>query len=152
MQLTAVEDIAAPIDRVFAQLTEFEAIERQALRRGIEVRRQYEGAAPAPGEGWDARFRFRGKEREARIRLEEMDAPNAMRFAGVSGGLETMTSIDLVALSPTRTRVSVELQLLPRTLSARLLVQSFKLARGNLLKRFRVRMAGFARDIETRLA
>lgn len=152
MQLSAVEDIAAPIEQVFEQLTEFDAIERQALRRGVDVRRQFVGDSPKNGEGWSARFRFRGKDREAKITVAEIDAPTFLRFFGISGGLETNTDIELVALSRSRTRVNVTVQFVPKTLSARLLVQSFKLARGTLSKRFRVRMAEFAKHIETRQA
>lgn len=152
MQITATEDIAASIDHVFAELTDYAALERQALRRGIDVRRRFKGTAPEIGEGWEARFRFRGKERDAQIRLETQDAPNALAFTGTSGGLETRTAIDLVPLSPNRTRVNVVFKMVPSTLSARLLVQSFKLARSNINKRFQKRMAGYARDIEGKVA
>ena len=152
MQVTTTEDIAAPIDHVFAELTNYTALERQALRRGIDVRRTFKSDAPQIGEGWEARFRFRGKERDAAIQLDTEDRPNALGFSGTSGGLETRTQIELVPLSPNRTRVNVVFKMIPNTLSARLLVQSFKLARSNINKRFKKRMAGFARDIESRVA
>lgn len=152
MQVTAVEDVAAPIDHVFSELTNFTALERQALRRGMDVRRSYRSAMPEIGEGWTVKFRFRGKDREATILLQRFDDPQSLEFGGVSGGLETQTQIDLVPLSPNRTRVNVVVKLTPKTLSARLLVQSFKLARSNINKRFKSRMASYARDIEDRLS
>lgn len=152
MQVTAVEDVAAPIDHVFSELTNFTALERQALRRGMDVRRSYRSAMPEIGEGWTVKFRFRGKDREATILLQRFEDPQALEFGGVSGGLETQTQIDLVPLSPNRTRVNVVVKLTPKTLSARLLVQSFKLARSNINKRFKSRMASYARDIEDRLS
>lgn len=152
MQVTTTEDIAASIEHVFAELTDYTALERQALRRGIDVRRKFKGAAPSPGEGWKARFRFRGKERDATIQLDTVDAPNALGFTGTSGGLETRTMIELVPLSPNRTRVNVVIKMIPNTLSARLLVQSFKLARSNINKRLQKRMSGYARDIEGKVA
>ncbi|SHI04934.1 SRPBCC family protein [Marivita hallyeonensis] len=148
MQVTATEDVAAPIDHVFAELTDFAMFERQALRRGIDVRRQFKGAVPQIGEGWDTKFTFRGKEREAKIALEAFAHPDTLGFSGASGGLETATQIELVPLSPTRTRVNVVFKMFPKTLSARLLVQSFKLARSNINKRFKKRMAHYAREIE----
>ncbi|WP_439123059.1 SRPBCC family protein [Marivita sp.] len=152
MQVTGTEDVEAPIEHVFAELTAFEALERQALRRGIDVRRKFRGSVPNIGEGWEAQFRFRGKERTAKIELEELEAPHLVQFAGASGGLETNTHIELVPLSPKRTRVNFVFKMAPKTLSARLLVQSFKLARSTINKRFQKRMSQFARDIENKLA
>ncbi|MCI5110292.1 MAG: SRPBCC family protein [Marivita sp.] len=151
MQVTGTEDVAAPIEHVFEELTAFDALERQALRRGIDVRRQFRGGAPTLGEGWEAQFKFRGKDRTAKITLDAYDAPNMVQFGGASGGLETNTLIELVPLSPNRTRVSVVFKMFPKTLSARLLVQSFKLARSNINKRFKKRMSQFAREIEARV-
>jgi len=58
--------------------------------------------------------------------------------------------VDLVALSRGRTRLSVDLALEPRSISGRLMVQSLKLARNNLTKRFRLRVADYAVDLEDR--
>lgn len=151
MQVTGTEDVAAPIEHVFAELTAFDALERQAMRRGIDVRRQFRGAEPSIGEGWDTTFRFRGKERSAKIILESYDAPNTVQFGGASGGLETNTLIELVPLSPNRTRVNLVFKMNPKSLSARLLVQSFKLARSSINKRFQKRMSQLARDIESKV-
>ncbi len=151
MQVTGTEDVAAPIKHVFAELTAFDALERQAMRRGIDVRRQFRTAEPTIGDGWDATFRFRGKERNAKITLDACDAPNEVCFTGVSGGLETNTQVELVPLSPNRTRVNLVVKMNPKTLSARLLVQSFKLARSSINKRFKKRMTQFARDIENKV-
>jgi len=152
MQVTATEDIAASIEHVFAELTDYQVLERQALRRGIDVRRTFKGPAPQIGEGWNAKFRFRGKEREALILLDGMEAPHALSFSGTSGGLNTRTQIELVPLSPTRTRVNVVFKMVPQSLWARLLVQSFKMARSTINTRFKKRMAGYARDIESKVA
>ncbi|OSQ48227.1 SRPBCC family protein [Marivita geojedonensis] len=152
MQVTATEDVEAPMEHVFAELTAFDVLERRAMRRGIDVRRSYRGAMPQPGEGWEAKFRFRGKERTANIALEELDAPQLLAFSGASGGLETNTRIELVPLSPNRTRVNLVFKMAPKTLSARLLVQSFKLARSGINKKVKKRMADYARDIESKVA
>jgi carbon monoxide dehydrogenase subunit G len=151
MQVTGTEDLAAPIEHVFAELTAFDAMERQAMRRGIEVRRQFRGAAPSIGDGWEAQFKFRGKQRTAKITLQAYDSPNMVQFGGVSGGLETTTLIELVPLSPNRTRVNLVFKMSPKTLSARLLLQSFKLARSSINKRFKARITQYAREIENRV-
>ena len=72
MKVTAREDIEAPLDKVFTELCDFESIERQALRRGIEVRRTDTVAGLGEGMTWHARFRFRGKERALRGKIAQL--------------------------------------------------------------------------------
>lgn len=150
MQFSSKEDIEAPIEAVFTALSEFESFERSAIRRGIEVNRVDETAPLAAGMAWDAVFDLRGKRRNLHLTLSEYDPPNGMRFDSESFGLEGRLTIDLVALSPKRTRMAMVLHLSPKTLSARLFLQSLKLAKANLTKRFKLRVAEFAKGIEDR--
>jgi hypothetical protein len=73
-----------------------------------------------------------------------------MRFIAASQGLDGLFSLDLIALSQRRTRMAVALELAPRTLSARLFLQSLKLAKSNLTKRFKLRVADYAKSMEDR--
>ncbi|MCA0871722.1 SRPBCC family protein [Seohaeicola saemankumensis] len=150
MQFSSKEDIEAPIADVFAMLAEFEAYERSALRRGIEVQRVNEHAPQATGLAWDAAFTMRGKHRKVHVVLTAYDPPNAMRFETDSQGLDGLLTVDLLALSPRRTRMAVVMNLTPKTLSARLFVQSLKLAKSNLTKRFKVKVADYAKAMEER--
>lgn len=150
MKFSTKEDIEAPIEDVFAMLSEFEAFERSAIRRGVELQRVGTHVGPGVGMTWVANFPLRGKQRELRLELMQFDAPEAMRFQGMMQGLETDMTLALVALSPRRTRLSVELTLKPRSLPARLLVQSLKLAKANLDKKFKLRVAEYARALEER--
>lgn len=150
MKFATKEDVEAPIEHVFAMLADFEGFERAALRRGAEVRRTDSLRQIGPGMTWAAKFQMRGRERNIIIKLITFDAPNMMAFSGGAKGLEGEMTIDLVALSRRRTRMAIALQLSPKTLSARLLVQSLKLARSNLNKRFHLRVADFAKDMEER--
>jgi hypothetical protein len=60
-----------------------------------------------------------------------------------------MTVVDMVALSRTRTRLLVSMELRPTTLSSRLLVQSLRLAKARLNGRLKSRMQEFAHRMET---
>ena len=148
MRFSSKEDIEAPIDAVFAAATDFEGFERQAMRRGAEVSRTDTLGAVGVGAEWNASFVFRGKERKLKAKITGFDVPNGYEAKTRVGGLEGDVAVELLALSPGRTRLQVSLELQPQTLSARLLVQSLKFAKGNLNRRFATRMASFAAMIE----
>lgn len=150
MQFTAKEDVAAPIEFVFAQLSDFQSFERSALRRGAEVQRVDNKVDVGVGMKWDAAFKLRGRQREMQLELTEYDPPTGMVLSSRSPNMGGHMAVDLVALSRGRTRMSLEIDLKPKTLSARLMVQSLKLARGRLSKRFRERVAQFAEELEDR--
>ncbi len=150
MEFQSREDIAAPIETVFAAVTDFPAFERQVLRRGAEVRRL--DSLPRPGAGlkWAATFQFRGRDRNIQIEITEYDPPHALRLGGESQGLGFAVAVDLMALSRNHTRMNVAAVIEPLSFTAKLLVQSLKLARGNLNRRFETRVTEFAREIELR--
>lgn len=140
MNFFANQDIDAPIEHVFAAVSDFDGFARQALRRGADVTRLDALEGPCAGMAWKAVFSFRGKERKMRIELLDVDAPNGLKAKSSTKGLETVLVLQLVAMSKERTRMSIDLELIPQTLAARLLVQSLKLARGNVSKRLKKRL------------
>ncbi|MGR3372468.1 MAG: SRPBCC family protein [Pseudooceanicola nanhaiensis] len=150
MKFVAKEDIEAPIDFVFDQVSDFEGFQRSAMRRGATITRKDDLPAQGVGMEWDARFVLRGRKREVTAKLTEYDPPNGLRFEGTSQGMEAACWIELIALSRTRTRLKLHLDLRPQNLSARLLVQSLKLAKANLTKRLQLRVADYAGTVEER--
>ena len=150
MKFSTRQDIEAPIEFVFLRATDFGAYERQALRRGVEIGRDDLLEAVGPGMRWKAQFPFRGKTRNLHGELTQFDEPNSFLIKSVSGGVEADFDIEFLRLSRNRTRVKVGLELSPKTLSARLFVQSLKFGKRNLDKRFAKRVALFSGDIESR--
>lgn len=150
MIFNSQEDIEAPIDAVFRAVSSFDTIERSALRRGARVQRVDRKTHPSTSIAWDIGFKFRGKNRDMLVELTKFDAPNHLLLQSLSGGLEGQVSVDLVALSKNRTRMALSIELMPKTLSSRLMVQSMRLAKTKLTKRFRLKVAGYATDIEDR--
>lgn len=150
MKFSTREDIEAPIDHVFGRVSDFAGFERQALRRGGEIRRLDKAPEPQVGSAWDVSFQFRGKERKMTAHLVQLEAPSAMQIDTKSSGIDGETKVELVALSRTRTRLAITMELKPKSLSARLLIQSLKLAKSNLSRKFKLRIADFAEDTETR--
>jgi len=148
MKFTTREDIEVPIEHAFSAVTDFDGFERQALRRGAEVTRKDAMGKPGVGSEWNLKFPFRGKRREVNARITKFDSPNGFTADSRSGGLDAVVLLDLLALSPQRTRMQFSIELKPQSLSARLLVQSLKFARSNLNKRFAGRVWSFAQTIE----
>lgn len=150
MKFATREDIAAPIEKVFAAVSDFDGFERAALRRGAEVSRTDAMATPGAGMQWKAHFEFRNRARQADLTLRDFDPPNGIGLFALVGGIEAEMRIDLLPLSRQRTRMDLSIELKPTTIPARLMLQSVKLARGNLSKRLAKRVADFADTIEAR--
>ncbi|WP_172299574.1 SRPBCC family protein [Pseudoruegeria sp. HB172150] len=148
MKFSTREDIEASIDRVWAAVSDFDSFERQALRRGAEVTRTDGQGAPGIGSEWEVTFTFRGRPREIEAKIAEFDRPNTLSIDSHSGGLDGQLRAELLALSPRRTRLMVSLDLRPRNLAARLMIQSMKLAKSKISKRFANRIYDFAKHIE----
>jgi hypothetical protein len=150
MKISTKDTIEAPIEFVFARVTDFASFERLALRRGLSVRRVDRLPNPGVGSVWDLKFPFRGKEREARLEIAGITAPESASFMAKSGGIDSITAVELVALSKTQTRLTITVELKPTNLTSRLLVQSFKLAKGSIVARLQARASAFCADIQDR--
>ena len=150
MIFTTHEDIEAPIEYVFAQVSDFAEIERAILKRGAEVQRKVDQTPPGVGMAWEIAFDLRDKRREIEMTLVAYDPFDSMCFDVVSPSMDGGLVLELLALSRGRTRLTLKSKLKPKNLSARLMVQSLKLARKNLTQRYEMRVASFARDVEVR--
>lgn len=152
MIFTTHEDIEAPIEYVFAQVSDFAEIERAILKRGAEVQRKVDQTPPGVGMAWDIAFDLRGKRREIELTLVAYEPSDSMCFDVVSSSVDGGLVLELLALSRGRTRLKLKskVKAKPKNLSARLMVQSLKLARKNLTQRYETRVASFARDVEVR--
>ncbi|PUB10666.1 SRPBCC family protein [Yoonia sediminilitoris] len=147
MKFSTREDVEAPIDYVYQQVSDFAGFERRALRHGVNIS-AHQGGQIDVGSSWDIAFPFRGRERRMQAKIATIDPPSGYRVDTESDGMTVVTTVDLVALSRGRTRLLVAMDLRARSLTARLLLQSMKLAKTKLTKRFKVRVLEFAEDIE----
>jgi len=136
MKLGAKTDIEAPLSFVYAALADHASWEREAVRRGIEIERPADMPLTGRGAGWRVRAPFRGKMRKLLIRIEEMRLDDQMALAIESPSVEGSTQIEVLALSPRRTRLRVTVNIKPKTLAARLFVNTLRLAKGRVQSRF----------------
>ena len=147
MKFSTREDIDAPVETVYQAVTDFDGFERQILRRGIDLTRDETRPPDVIGARWNANFKWRGRPQDLEAELVSIEPNEGYAIESRTGGIVCMGVVDLVSLSKARTRMFVSLDLKPTTLSAKLLVQSLRLAKGSLSRRFKMRVADFASDI-----
>lgn len=152
MKFSSKTDIAASAEFVFQQLCDFAGFERAALRRGVDVKRLDTLTQPGPGMSWDIGFRMRGKRRQIIADIRRFDPPKLVEYSGASPSFEMLLEFQIVQLAPGRSRLQASFDVKPRTLSGRLMVQSAKLGRKRLERKYADRIATFGREIERRAA
>lgn len=150
MKFNTRQDIEAPLAQVWATITDFDAWERAAMRRGADVARTDSLRSVAAGMNWTAKFRYRGKDRALTIALTRLEVPHKLGFKAGSQAVEADIQIELMEMAARRTRMHLSTELHPHTLGARLFLQSLRLARARVERKFQTRIASLAREIETR--
>lgn len=142
MKLVAREDIQASASDIWSALIDFDRLEGVARGRGVKVVR----TATEPLPKWDLEFRFREKLRQAEVTVNSLEEPIRLTIYALGRSLEGHVCIDLQILGPNRTRMSVETEVKARSLSARMFLQSLKLAKGRINQRYQAtasRMVGY---------
>jgi uncharacterized protein YndB with AHSA1/START domain len=148
MKFSSREDIEAPIETVYETVTDFDRFERQLLRRGVDITRDDSTSATEVGARWQAKFAWRGRTHDVDAEMVTIDPNTGFSIESRAGGIICMGVIDLVALSRTRTRLFASIDLRPTTLSSRLFIQSMKLAKGSLNRKFKTGVAELAARIQ----
>ncbi|MEM7440836.1 MAG: SRPBCC family protein [Pseudomonadota bacterium] len=148
MQFSSVQDVNAPLDFVFHELSDFDSYEAYAMRVGAQVERKVDRIEKGPGIIWNVVGDFRGKTRDVDIELTEYRPDNVLKFMMTSKGIEAGADFEAMALTRKQSRIKMTLNITPKTISARLVLQSAKLARGSLNKKFNHRFWTYANYIE----
>jgi hypothetical protein len=152
MKLTAKTDIEAPASFVYAALIDHAAWEREIIRRGAEIDRPADMPLTGVGAGWNLRVPFRGKVRKLQVRIDEM-TPDVRLVLGIDGqAIEGSSVLELLPMSPRRTRMRLALDVRPKTLAARLFLNTLRLAKGRVQVRLEKRLQQMGRRIEERQA
>ena len=101
---------------------------------------------PEVGQGmaWEIDFKFRGRARKLRCLVTEVQGPERLCLSNESGGLTGDVAISVLTLAPQRSRVLVSVEMKPKNLSARLLLQSMRFAKGSLDRKFKSRLHDWA--------
>jgi len=147
MDFVTKQDINAPAEFVFAQLIDFDFFESFAMRIGAQVSRQDKFTVPQIGMCWQVSGKIRGKQREVDVTLDSYQPTDSLSYQCSSNALDATISMETIPLSRTETRLKVTVGVQPKGLSARLALQSAKLAKRSLDRKFDNRMREFANKI-----
>jgi hypothetical protein len=129
------DDVEAPIDWVWEGFTDFAAIEADIRARDAELSRVGDWKEAALGVAWRGSVPVRGKVRTIEARIAGFVPEEQLCVESRIGGMELHYEVVFAPLSAEVTRVSVTLELKASTLSARLLLQTLKIARRKVIQR-----------------
>jgi uncharacterized protein YndB with AHSA1/START domain len=150
MKLTAKTDLEVPAAFVFATLVDHASWEREAVRNGAEVERPPGTPAAGLGAAWRIRGQFRGKPRKVLLKIEELVETQRVVLSIDSPSVEGSSRFEVMVLSPRRSRLRVDVEFKPKTLAARLFINTMRLAKGKVQAKFESRLAGIGGRIKDR--
>ncbi len=136
MKLTAKIDLEVPAAFVFDTLTDNASWEREAIRNGVEVSRPPGAPDRGLGAAWQMRGHYKGKPRKVLIVIEELVQDQRIGLSLDSPSIDGTARLEVMVLSPRRSRLRVDLEIKPKTLAARLFVNTMRLAKGRVQARF----------------
>lgn len=134
-------------DEVFTAISDFPTIEGMLAARSVKAQRLGRAADGSAGIAWDLSFDHRGKQRDLRLQVVEFDRPERIVMRGGSEALDLEITMTVIALTRARSRLVFELEARPRTIRARLMLQTAKLGKAQLDRRFADRIGGFVADL-----
>lgn len=143
MKFSTRIDTDTAADDVFALIADFPRSERVLKGMGVQVQRIDPASEPGTGLGWSLDFAWRGQRRVVRLDVHRFDRPTHITLGGRSEHFELTLNMTVVALSRVRTRLLYEIDIRPRTMRARLLLQTARLGKAQLDRKYARRMADF---------
>jgi hypothetical protein len=152
MKLTVKTDIDAPVEFVHAYIGDNTVWERDAIRRGIEIERPADMPPRGVGAGWRIRLQFRGRIRNVLLRLDEVTQDEKIGYSFEGEALHGSIDLETKALSQRRSRLKLSVDAKPKTLAARLFLNTLRLARRKVEARMATRLGQLAARIEERYA
>ena len=148
MKFKVSEDVDAPQAMVWARFTDFSGFEEDARGRGATVTRVGNWTATAEGVEWRGEVTIRGKNRTISAKVTRLSPDDLCVIESRIGGMDCYYEMSFIPLSTEVTRVALVLNLSADTLTARLLLQTLKLARGRVLQRLQGMIARQGNAVE----
>ena len=150
MKFATRQDSELPAEDLFAAISDFPLAERMLVSKGAQVRRLDPSREPGAGMAWQVGFDFRGKRRDMRLSVIRFDRPENLTMEGVSEMFDLTIEMTVIALTRAKSRLIFEVDVQPRGMKARLLLQTAKLGKAQLDRKFAQRIAQFVDNLATR--
>ena len=148
MNLETTYVLDAPAEYVFKRITDHADFEALLMGYGANIERLDDEISLNVGMKWAIDGNFRGKQRQVEVSLTQLIENELVSYASESKDVNATVDMKLEALSPKQTRFSIDMTPKANTISARLILQSAKLARKTLEKRVNRRFADFCQRLE----
>ncbi len=140
MKFSTRQDTAHGAAALFGAVCDLSRIERAMLRRGAELRRLDPERPLGEGSSWEVGFDWRGHPRKLTLAVATLDPPERLVFAGRLEQFDVTIAMTVVALSPRKSRLICEVDVSPRGMKARLMLQTARLGKAQLDRRFAERV------------
>ena len=147
MKFSARSDVRVPAEQVFAKFCDYQRHERAAMRRGVNLTRARTTNAFEPGLGWDAAVSFRGKIRKFNVELTDVQHNERIDYKIMGRSLKGAGSVEILALTPNKSRVAYTIEVRPKNFAARLLIQSLRVIKPKLNRKFKRRAQEFTENL-----
>ncbi|WP_374633277.1 hypothetical protein [Paracoccus sp. (in: a-proteobacteria)] len=149
MKFSTRQDADLAAEALFRAVSNFDEIGRMLMRRGAVVRRLDGLTAPGTGMNWQIGFDWRGRRRDVAMELTRFDPPEGLVLQGQSDLFDLTIQMTVLELSRSKSRLIFETDLLPRGMKARLLLQTAKLGKSQLDRKFAKRIGEFVHTLAT---
>lgn len=147
MRFSTRIDTDLPAKRLFEVVGNFKVLERMLIGRGATVARIKPSNETEIGMGWNIDFDWQGKAWRLRLDVTEFDHPEQIKISGHSEALDLMVVATVMALSRVKSRMIVETKVRPRNMRALLILQTAKLGKGQLNRRYQRQMEEFVQQM-----
>jgi hypothetical protein len=147
MKFVQSREVEVPLEYLFDRASNFAAFEHRAAAHGVEVHR-LTGGPVGPGCEWQIAGAFRGKPRQALIRLTDLTRPDHLALQAASGGFRLSGSIRFIALTKRRSKIEAEFEARATNLRSRIILHTLRLARGRIASRLKSALNAAAKRVE----
>ena len=148
MKFETIEDIDAPREFSFARFTDYIRYEALARSYGADLRRVGGFSEISEGCTWRGSVPIQGRTRGVEAVVSSYSPSDYARIDTTVGGMNVVFEMRFEELAGERTKLIAVTELQARTLAARLVIQSAKLARKRVQARITSRIVALANEYE----